>query len=181
MYSKKNRNEISCSCYVFFISFVDEDKRVIDKIVVGTNGKQKLWSIYPTNHYIFLYNKHKSKGDCAKTEKLKRETGFNELEYKNKKKVSNEQIARVMKREGKTQESIKEYLKLNTNIDGMLFNHDETRNNNSNKKYMNVQRKKLSVNELDDFVDDIIKYNPSKSKKKISDVLNFNSLVLILI
>lgn len=164
-FSKKNIDEISCSCYVVLITYLDEDKRVIDKIVLQTNGGKRTWSIYPNNHYIFILNRHASKINSL-VSNFERKTSLKLATIGTEPKLSKKELITIMKKEGKTDEYIENYFKMDNGVDNIISKHEKRVNSAHNKDYMKFQRKKMNPCELDYVVGDIFKHNPLKPKKK---------------
>jgi hypothetical protein len=169
-YSKKSSCDMSCSCFIGMITYLDPGKNVIDQIIVGVYGKKKLWKLYPANHYIYKYDKN-AIGKSKRDEMIK----ILESDKSNSsRELSDEELLNAMKNLGKNKQYINSNLKLNTNVGTIFNNHHKRKEENAKKSYMNMRRDRLKINDLDDVVNEIIqsnesylRSNPSKKKNNI--------------
>lgn len=166
-YSKKSSCDMSCSCFIGMILYLDSGKNVIDQIIVGVYGKKKLWKLYPANHYIYKYDKN-ALGKTRRDEMIKileMNKSNNSSTTRKSRELTDDELLKAMKNLGKNQEYIDSNLKLNTNVGAIFNDHDRRKEENAKKSYMNMRRDRLKISDLDNVVNEIIKSNPSRKKK----------------
>jgi hypothetical protein len=161
-FTKKNSDDISCSCFIKSIAYLETDSKIIEYLVVS-KGPNTVWRIYPSNHYIFkldrLYKEHE-KTKMIRNEFTKAGKSIKDIT------VDDKTYRLYLASRNTPTDEIEKQIKLNKKTNDLFKKHAIQKEINSKKKYMDMVGKNIKIGQVDEIYNDILKNHKHNPKKK---------------
>lgn len=149
-YIKKDADDISCVCIVKKIVESDEKSKNSGYLLLSLVSKEKMWKIYPANHYIFIYDRYLSNRSFV--HKLEEKYVDQKKKYK-KIIMPDKELHKVLKHMGMNEQQIQS----DKNADKILAKRKHA------PEYI---KQKVTIDNVDNIVDQILLHNKKMPIKK---------------